>query len=74
MASAQNFLSWVGQRTARVMYLDGENLLDEKGHVTPYGPVMLRSRWPRSPSRETSSPTSCGLSRNCGPLPVISTA
>ena len=24
MASAQNFLNWVGQRTARVMYLDGE--------------------------------------------------
>ena len=24
MASAQNFLNWVGQRTVRVMYLDGE--------------------------------------------------
>jgi hypothetical protein len=24
MASGQNFLNWVGQRTARVMYLDGE--------------------------------------------------
>jgi hypothetical protein len=45
--------------------------------VPPKGPetiaatgAMSRSRWLRSPFRETCSPTSCGWSQNCGRRPL----
>jgi hypothetical protein len=48
MASAQNFLNWAGQRTARVMYLDGD--------AAQFAPVIVRpgNGWEVTPTRPSS--------------------